>query len=68
VTLPDGPYETAAGYIAAQLGRVPGEGDEVRADGHRITVTEMDGRRVARVRVSRLPDPQPAALEPGSDT
>ncbi|HEY3003480.1 MAG TPA: hemolysin family protein [Kribbellaceae bacterium] len=68
VTLPDGPYETAAGYIAAQLGRVPGEGDEVRADGHRITVTEMDGRRVARVRVSRLPDPQPAALESGSDT
>src|SRR6266540_815180 len=54
VTLPDGPYETAAGYIAAQLGRVPGEGDEVHADGHRITVTEMDGRRVARVRISRL--------------
>ena len=57
VVLPDGPYETVAGYLAARLGRVPSAGDEVRVDGHTISVTEMDGRRVARVRVSRLPEP-----------
>lgn len=57
VVLPDGPYETAAGYLAARLGRVPATGDEVRIDGHSVTVIEMDGRRVSRLRVTRLPEP-----------
>ncbi|GAB3823744.1 hemolysin family protein [Kribbella italica] len=54
VELPDGPYETVAGFLAAQLGRVPAVGDEGAVDGYNITVTEMDGRRVARVRVHRV--------------
>lgn len=54
VELPDGPYETVAGFLAAQLGRVPAVGDEGGVDGYKITVTEMDGRRVARVRVHRV--------------
>ena len=60
LALPDGPYETVAGFVAARLGRVPSDGDEVPVDSHIITVTEMDGRRVARVRVSRVPTPDPA--------
>ncbi|MFC0627287.1 hemolysin family protein [Kribbella deserti] len=58
--LPDGPYETVAGFVAARLGKVPEATEEVEIDGHKITVTEMDGRRVARVRVSRLPVEEPA--------
>jgi putative hemolysin len=66
VELPDGPYETAGGFLAAQLGRVPATGDEARVDGHTITVLAMDGRRVARVRVHRVKptDDQPAPEEP----
>jgi len=51
--LPEGPYETAAGFIAAQLGRIPEVGDEISAAGGTLTVTEMDGRRVSRIRVVR---------------
>jgi putative hemolysin len=54
VELPDGPYETVGGFLAAQLGRVPATGDEARVDGHTVTVTVMDGRRVARVRIHRV--------------
>lgn len=54
VELPDGPYETVAGFVAAQLGRVPAVGDEGAVDGYKLTVKEMDGRRVARVRVHRV--------------
>ncbi|TDO36444.1 putative hemolysin [Kribbella sp. VKM Ac-2527] len=54
VELPDGPYETVGGFLAAQLGRIPEVGDEGRVDGYKLTVTEKDGRRVARVRVSRI--------------
>jgi putative hemolysin len=58
VMLPDGPYETVAGYVASALGRVPDVGDTVAVGDYDLTVTELDGRRVARIMVS------PRALEP----
>lgn len=51
--LPEGPYETVAGFIAAQLGRLPMVNDEVEVTGGKLTVVEMDGRRVARIHVVR---------------
>jgi putative hemolysin len=60
VELPDGPYETVAGFLAAQLGRVPQVGDEGAVEGYKLTVTEMDGRRVARVRVHHVTPDEPA--------
>ncbi|MGK5551860.1 hemolysin family protein [Actinomadura kijaniata] len=52
IRLPAGPYETVAGHIMAVLGRVPAEGDRVWVAGRRLVVARMDGRRVARVRVT----------------
>jgi putative hemolysin len=52
IVLPEGPYETLAGFVQTHLGRVPTVGDAVEAHGHRFTVVEMDGRRVARVRIA----------------
>jgi putative hemolysin len=73
VALPEGPYETAAGYVLAALGDLPAVGDSVQVAGHTITVTELDGRRVARLRVAASPPgsaspPSPAtqASPPGS--
>ena len=64
VGLPEGPYETVAGYVLATLGQLPVVGDAVEVDGHRLTVTEMDARRIARVRVGpALPD---AGTDPGA--
>ena len=51
--LPEGPYETAAGFIAAQLGRLPMVNDEVELPGGKLTVVEMDGKRVSRIHVVR---------------
>jgi putative hemolysin len=63
VVLPDGPYETVAGYMLAMLGHLPAEREMVEVAGHRLTVTEMDGRRIARVLVSRIP----GAATPAAD-
>jgi len=63
--LPEGPYETVAGYVMAALGKVPAQGDLVEVSGHRLTVTEMDGRRVARIRVAPIPGDQPGQAAPG---
>jgi putative hemolysin len=60
--LPEGPYETVAGCIMAMLRRLPRQGDAVEVDTVRLKVTKMDGRRVARVRVTVLePEEEPAA-------
>ncbi|KUN41887.1 hypothetical protein AQJ30_00450 [Streptomyces longwoodensis] len=46
---PDGPYETLAGLVAAELGRIPDVGDSVEVGGWRLDVVDASGRRAARV-------------------
>jgi putative hemolysin len=68
VELTDGPYETLAGYIMARLGRLPGVGDQVTFDGLRLTVHSMDGRRIARVRLTPTDSAgEPEAAEPAQE-
>jgi putative hemolysin len=58
VLLPEGPYETVAGYVVAELGRLPLEGDRITTqDGYVLEVARLDGRRVDRVRVTVPPVP-----------
>jgi CBS domain containing-hemolysin-like protein len=56
VRLPDGPYETVAGLVLAQLGRLGAVGDEVRLGDVTLTVIAIDGHRIDRLRL-RLPEP-----------
>jgi putative hemolysin len=62
--LPEGPYETAAGYVLAAFGDLPSVGDSVQVADRTITVTELDGRRIARLRVT--PNPPPGAPPPAT--
>jgi len=55
VELPEGPYETVAGFLMQQLGRLPEVGDHVDFEERRIVVRELDGRRVGRVLVTAVP-------------
>jgi putative hemolysin len=57
IELPEGPYETVAGFLMARLGRLPRVDDWVDHDDHRITVRELEGRRVGRVLVTAVPPP-----------
>ena len=52
VELPEGPYETATGYVVNELGRFPLVGDRVQVNGHRLEVVEVEGRRASRIRVT----------------
>ena len=52
--LPEGDYETLAGFILQQLGRLPIPGDVVLQGGLRLTVLEMAGPRIKRVEIMRL--------------
>jgi putative hemolysin len=57
IELPEGPYETAAGFVLAALGDLPSAGDSVQVPGYTITVTELDGRRISRLRVAAAKPP-----------
>jgi len=51
--LEDEPYDTVGGMVFGRLGRVAKVGDTVEIEGYRFTVSAVDGRRVAQVRVQR---------------
>jgi putative hemolysin len=57
IELPEGPYETVAGYVLAVLGDLPSAGDTIQVAGRTITVTELDGRRIARLLVAAVTPP-----------
>ncbi|GLX51039.1 membrane protein [Streptomyces hygroscopicus subsp. hygroscopicus] len=47
--VPDGPYETLAGLVATELGRIPEVGDRIEIAGWRLDVVDASGHRAARV-------------------
>ncbi|GHD42888.1 HlyC/CorC family transporter [Mycetocola manganoxydans] len=57
----DGPYDTVAGYIMSELGRLPVIGDEVSIDSGSLRVERLDGRRIDRIRFT------PNPVEEGED-
>jgi len=44
-------FETLAGFVMAQLGRIPRGGESFVYDGRRYTVLQMEGHRIARVKI-----------------
>jgi putative hemolysin len=57
VNIPEGEYETLAGYIMDVLGRIPGENEHpvVTLENVVFTVMEMDERRIERVHIKVEP-------------
>jgi putative hemolysin len=58
----DEDFDTLGGLLYHELGKVPNVGDEVRVDGAVVTVLSTTGRRVRKVRVTKVPQ-QPAGAE-----
>ena len=50
----DSGFETLAGFILARLQKIPRQGESFDYDGHRYTVQEVEGHRIAKVRIEKL--------------
>lgn len=61
VELPDGDYETVAGYVVARLGRIAEPGDTVEVGESCLRVAATDAARVTRIAVLREEDREQAA-------
>lgn len=53
--IPEGDYETVAGYVLSVLGHLPDVGEKVVRDGFHITVMEVKGHKIEQVVITRLP-------------
>jgi CBS domain containing-hemolysin-like protein len=49
--LPEGPYETLAGFLMSRLGHIPAAGESVDCDGWEFVVVEVDRHRIEQVRI-----------------
>ncbi|MCH8345571.1 MAG: HlyC/CorC family transporter [Chloroflexi bacterium] len=52
--LPEGKYETVAGFVLSHLGRIPEQGEQFIYNGLHVTVTEVRAHKVERLTVTRL--------------
>jgi putative hemolysin len=50
----DGGVETLAGFMLTRLGHIPRAGETVDYEGRRLTVMEMEARRIAKIRVDPI--------------
>jgi CBS domain containing-hemolysin-like protein len=67
ITLPEDPaYATVGGFVMDQLGFIPRGGESFEFGGYRFSVVEMDGRRVARVKIQRLRPAEPVTANEAS--
>jgi putative hemolysin len=51
--LPEGDYETVAGFIFDLLGHIPDQGQRLKYKDLRIVITEMRGLKIEKIRVSK---------------
>ena len=51
-------YLTLAGFVLAQLKRIPRGGERVEYNGYRLTIVDMEGRRIVKI---KLEETKPAA-------
>ena len=66
IVIPEGPaYETVAGFVMSELGRVPAVGEVVDVPGWRITVVDMEARRVDRLRFTPVTPQEESPAAPG---
>lgn len=54
--IPEGDYETMAGYVLDVLGHIPAEGESISGEGYRVTVAKVTGRKVEELVVTRAPE------------
>jgi putative hemolysin len=61
--LPEGDYETVAGFILSFLGKFPRQGQVLRYNGLKIVVTHMKGKKIEEVLVTQEAKQQDAAAK-----
>ena len=54
--LPEGPYETVAGFVLNLLGHIPKEGEQLKHDRLKMVITAMKGLKIEKILVTKEKD------------
>jgi putative hemolysin len=60
-------FETLAGFVLARLQKIPAMGDSFEYEARRYTVVEMDGLRIAKVRIETIKTPELQTVQQAGD-
>jgi CBS domain containing-hemolysin-like protein len=63
IPLPEGEFETVAGFMLERLGRVPKGGEVVQDGSYRFTVVDIEKNRISKVKIEKTPGPRPVFLQ-----
>ncbi|MEN9283650.1 MAG: hypothetical protein RLZZ179_1143 [Verrucomicrobiota bacterium] len=58
---------TIGGYVTSEMGRLPEAGDTVGLEGYRVTILEVDGRRILKMRFERASPGEERAAQGGGE-
>jgi len=58
--LPEGDYETVAGFVLSRLGHIPKQGEQLRYKGLKLVVTKMRGVKIEEIMITREEHATPA--------
>lgn len=61
-------YETIGGFVFGLFGRQPAEGESIEHDGVKFTVWNIDGGRLNKIAIERMPEPEPVSEPEGRTT
>ena len=53
IDIPEGPYDTIAGFVLSRLGHIPKEGEQLTVDDQRLTVATMKGPKIELLRLTK---------------
>tara|TARA_B100000749_G_scaffold28903_1_gene20341 strand:- start:55 stop:531 length:477 start_codon:yes stop_codon:yes gene_type:complete len=57
IAVPEGEFETVAGFVLDVLGHIPSQGEQFEQDGINVEVTKMDGLKIETVKLTKLDRP-----------
>jgi len=63
--IPEGPYETLAGYLLHQMGRIPRRMEQFRAGSIQYVIEDADVKSIKQVQIILSPEPAAARKEEG---
>ncbi|MDP6042917.1 MAG: hemolysin family protein [Dehalococcoidales bacterium] len=66
--LPEGAYETVAGFVLHLLGYIPKLNEQLRYKGSKLVITEMRGLKIEKILLTKEKQPGPSAAGPARDT
>jgi putative hemolysin len=66
--LPEGAYETVAGFVLHLLGYIPKLNEQLRYKGSKLVITEMRGLKIEKILLTKEKQPGPGAAGPARDT